>query len=159
MNCSKIMDMVYNDNDISFLTQIQIDFHTFFCSSCAREIERYQDARSIMKNGFFPSSPELSDSWANIENSIMAKVDMEEETETQYPVPGVLSTRGWVISGLIIMISLVTVFFAFDFKYLASESGMSFLLPIGITIGIVLTTYGALFIGSHLKELSERFGL
>ena len=36
---------------------------------------------------------------------------------------------------------------------------MSFLLPVGITIGVVLTTYGALFIGSHLKELSERFGL
>jgi len=29
----------------------------------------------------------------------------------------------------------------------------------GITIGIILTTYGALFIGSHLKQLSERFGL
>jgi hypothetical protein len=36
---------------------------------------------------------------------------------------------------------------------------MSYLLPVGITIGIVLTSYGALFIGSHLKELSERFGL
>jgi hypothetical protein len=30
---------------------------------------------------------------------------------------------------------------------------------VGITIGIVLTCYGALFIGSHLKELMERFGL
>jgi hypothetical protein len=36
---------------------------------------------------------------------------------------------------------------------------MSFLLPVGITFGIVLTSYGALFIGSHLEEFSERFGL
>jgi hypothetical protein len=36
---------------------------------------------------------------------------------------------------------------------------MSFLLPVGITVGIVLTSYGALFIGGHLKELSERFRL
>jgi hypothetical protein len=33
------------------------------------------------------------------------------------------------------------------------------MIPIGITIGIMLTGYGALFIGSHLKEFSERFGL
>jgi len=57
------------------------------------------------------------------------------------------------------MVSLITAFFGLDFKNLASESGISFLLPMGITIGIILTTYGALFISSHLNELSERFGL
>ena len=155
MNCSKIMEMVYDDNDISLLSQLQTGFHAFFCPSCAREIELYHEARSAMKEDFF-SSPS-SNSWAEIENSIMVKVETEEEAPCS--VPGILSTRGWIISGLIILISLVTVFFAFDFKHLASESGMSFLLPIGITIGIILTTYGAFFIGSHLKELSERFGL
>ena len=149
MSCSKIMDMFYDD-DTSLFAQIQIDFHAFFCPSCAEAIERYQAARLIMKEDFFPSS-------ADVEDSVMAKIEMEEETA--YSVQGALSTRGWVIAGLILIVSLVTVFFAFDFKNLASESGMSFLLPIGITIGIVLTTYGALFIGSHLKELSERFGL
>jgi len=151
MNCSKIMDMFYDDDNTPILAQLQIDFHAFFCPSCAKEIECYQRAKLIMKEDFFPVSQ-------RIEDAVMLKIEMEEE-ETAYTAAGALSTRGWVISGLIILISLVTVFFAFDFKNLAIESGMSFLLPIGITIGIVLTTYGALFIGSHLKELSERFGL
>jgi hypothetical protein len=44
-----------------------------------------------------------------------------------------------------------------DFIKVADTQGSSFLLPVGITIGAVLTGYGALFIGSHLKELSSRF--
>jgi hypothetical protein len=46
-----------------------------------------------------------------------------------------------------------------NFVAIANSEGSSFLLPVGITIGIVLTCYGALFIGSHLKELSSRFRL
>jgi len=115
------------------------------------KMERYQSANTIIKEDFLPPSPDL-------ENSIIVKIDAEQEDET-YAVAGGLSTFGWVIAGVVILISLVTVFFGLDFQHLALESGMSFVLPVGITIGIVLTTYGALFIGSHLKELSERFGL
>jgi hypothetical protein len=46
-----------------------------------------------------------------------------------------------------------------DFIHIAQEQGLSFLLPLGITVGVVLTCYGALFIGSHLKELSKHFNL
>jgi hypothetical protein len=115
------------------------------------KMERYQSAKTIMKEDFFPPSPDL-------ENSIMAKINKEQENEVYAPVGG-LSTHGWVIAGIVILVSLVITFFGLDFQHLALESGMSFVLPVGITIGIVLTTYGALFIGSHLKELSERFGL
>ena len=153
MSCSKILEMVYEDDNISLLEQVQISLHAFFCPVCAEEIEKYQSARAVLRKDFFPSVPK------NFENLIMAKIDFEEETENTFTIPGGLSTRGWVIAGLIIMISLVTAFFGFDFKNLTHEFGMSFILPVGITIGIVLTTYGALFIGSHLKELSERFGL
>jgi len=156
MNCTKIMNMIYEDEPMSFSGQIQMGIHTFFCSACAHEIENYQAARTIMKDDFFRSSP-------NIEDTIMAKLQFEQTEEEQgeysYANPGGISTRGWVIAGFVLMISLVTAFFGFDFKNLVSEYGMSFILPMGITIGIALTIYCALFIGSHLKELSERFGL
>jgi len=163
MDCSKVKDLVYeySGNDqgdagsMPLLTQIQISFHAFFCQKCARDIALFEDARTILSEDFFTSSPEL-------ENTIMMKIASEEElsgARDSYATPGGISTRSWVIAGLIVLISLVTAFFGIDFKNIASASGMSFLLPIGITIGVVLTTYGALFIGSHLKELSERFGL
>jgi len=152
MNCSKIMDIFYNEEPVSFPGQIQIWLHAFFCEECAAKIEKYNTAKIIMKEDFFPAAPGL-------ENTIMARLAIEEEQEDIIATPGGISTRGWVIAGLIIMVSLVTAFFGLDFQNLATESGRSFMLPMGITIGIVLTTYGAFFIGSHLKELTERFGL
>jgi len=162
-DCSRIKNLIYeysgssqySEGSMPLIDQIQVGLHTFFCQNCARETALYENARNILREDFFIQSPELED-------SIMVKIAAEEElsdTQECYAAPGGISTRGWVIAGLIIMISLVTAFFGIDFKNLASESGMSFLLPIGITIGVVVTTYGALFIGSHLKELSERFGL
>ncbi|MDR0501993.1 MAG: peptidoglycan-binding protein [Treponema sp.] len=170
MNCSKISDIVYEysgnepdgENAMPFLNQLQVWFHTLICPDCAREIEKLELSRRVMREDFLPSSAVLPDgrSWQSIEDSIMARINAQEETDAQtYAVPGGLSTRGWVIAGVIIMVSLVTAFFGLDFKNIAAETGTSFLLPVGIVIGTVLTTYGALFIGSHLKELTERFDL
>ena len=157
MSCSKIMDMVYEDDCMSLFNQFRVGLHTFFCSACTEEIENYQAARTMLKEDFFPHS-------LSIEESIMTKVYSEqnieeEQIETAYSTPGAFSTRGWVIAGIVLIVSFGTAFFGLDFKNLANESGMSFLLPMGITIGIVLTIYGALFIGSHLKEFTERFDL
>ncbi|MCL2441221.1 MAG: peptidoglycan-binding protein [Treponema sp.] len=152
MNCSKILNIIYNENPISFVNQLQIGLHTFFCQECAGKIEQYETAMTSMKQDFFQTPP-------NLEDTIMTRIEAENEQIENQSISGILSTRGWVISGLILMVSLITAFFGFEFRSLASESGMSFLLPMGITIGIILTIYGALFIGSHLDELSERFGL
>jgi len=167
MDCSKVKDLIYEysgneygQSSMSVLDQIQISLHTFFCQNCAREIELYENARNILREDFSAHSSELLTN-SKLEDAIMMKIAEEElyDAQESYTAAGGISTRGWVIAGLIIMISLVTAFLGIDFKNLASESGMSFLLPIGITIGVVVTTYGALFIGSHLKELSERFGI
>jgi len=159
MNCLKTMDLIYeysgNKHDpqdsMPLFDQIQVWIHTFFCENCAGEVKRLEEARNILRRELFYLSPDLED-------SIMMKIAAEEDMEIT-AVPGGLSTRGWVITGLIILVSLGTAFFGFDFKKIANETGISFLLPAGITIGIILTTYCVFFIGSHLKELSERFGL
>jgi len=155
------MDLVYeySGDDMPIIYQIQVGLHAFFCSACARQMETLEQARTILSEDFFVPSP-------NLEDSIMSRIAIEEEcasaldeTEEIFASPAWLSTRNWVIAGLIIMVCLATTFFGLEYQNLANETGKSFLLPIGITIGIVLTTYGALFIGSHLKELSQRFGL
>jgi len=159
MNCSKIMDLVYEysgsefapEDSMPLFVQVQVWLHSAFCPYCAQEIERLEKARNIMRGDFFASSPGLED-------SIMAKISEEKDIEP-YAVPGGLSTRAWAIAGLIIFISLATAFFGLDFKKIADETGISFLLPVGITIGIVLTVYCVFFIGSHIREFTERFDL
>ena len=155
MNCAKIMDKVYEQENMSLLSRVRIGLHLLICPACADEVERLELAADMLHNGFFPRPPDL-------EESVMAMIAAEEGSVSEAPeaeVPGGFSTRGWVIAGVVMLISLAAVFLSMGFNTVAVFAGMSFLIPIGITIGIALTSYGALFIGSHLKELVERFGL
>jgi hypothetical protein len=124
-------------------------------------VERFEVCRDILRSEFMPPSPA-------IEDTVMAMIaaDDEDIPEMQCaPVfnnaafPGGFSTRSWIITGIGMLVSLVTVFFGMEFNNVVVATGVSFLLPLGITIGIALTSYGAIFIGSHLKELSEYFGI
>jgi hypothetical protein len=149
------MDKIYEyaGEDMPVLLQIRVAVHLFYCPQCAQEAERFEAARDIMRNEFFPASPGLEES---LIGKILAEETGEEElSETETGV----SFKGWVITGIIIFLSLSTSFFGLDFTRVAVREGISFLLPMGIMIGAILTIYGAIFIGSHLKELSEWFGL
>jgi hypothetical protein len=174
MSCTKILDKVYeyageephSESSMPLLVQLQVGFHLLICPDCAQAVERFEVTRDILRYDFLPPSPGFEDlvmaRIAAEEGASLAafeEIDAIEETGPGALIPGGLSTRGWVIAGLVMLLSLATAFFGLDFNKVALDAGMSFLLPVGITIGIVLTSYGALFIGSHLKELSERFGL
>jgi hypothetical protein len=166
------MDKIYDAMDgepIPVPVHLEICLHLLLCPHCAEELKNLRAAQELIKNGFFPPSP-------GIEDAVMAKLpeyaagtelsDMSSDEEPLFigdslhsDFSAVPSFRNWVIIGIIILVSLSTVFFGMDFENIARSQGSSFLIPVGITVWVVLTCYGALFIASHLKELSDRFGL
>lgn len=155
MNCVKILDIVYEQEDMSLFNRIRVGLHLLVCPDCAQEVERFELCRDILNNDFMFSAP-------GHEDAVMPMISAEEEEiaeAREAEVPGGFSIRGWIIAGIVMLVSLATVFFGLEFNKIALISGMAYTIPIGITIGIALTVYGALFIGSHLKILSERFGL
>ena len=157
MRCAKILDIVYEQQeDMSLFTRIRVGLHLLVCPDCAQEVERFEVCRDMLQNDFLYPSPDLED-------AVMSMISAEEEAEIaeamNAEVIGGFSIRGWIIAGIVMLVSLATVFFGLEFNKVALIAGMAFTIPIGITIGIALTSYGALFIGSHLKDLSKRFGL
>jgi hypothetical protein len=155
MDCQTVLDTVYEaekDSSLPFLTQMRIWLHLLLCPSCAGELRNLRNVEEIMKTDFFPPSPDF-------EALLMERVVEETDMEEQMDAPAGFSFRGWVVIGFFVLLSLLSSFFGGDFIQIANAEGSSFLLPLGITIGIIVTCYGALFIGSHLKELSARFRL
>jgi hypothetical protein len=138
---------------IPFLNRLEIALYIVFSSRYAATYLRLEAVREILRSDFLPPVPELEDSIMDRINADTVEM-LYDEQNPAYEV----SFRGWVITGFIILISLAMSFFGMDFAR-TIPGAAAFLLPIGITIGVIVTVYGALFIGSHLKELSDRFGL
>ena len=156
MKCNDALDTAYEtETHFPLGKRLSLAFHIIFCGHCALHLENYEKVRSLLRTDFFPPSPDFSNS---IMNSIYHE-SFEEETDEQLLEAGGFSVKGWVIAGIVLLLSLATAFFGQDFTSIALDEGSSFLLPLGIITGIVITSYGALFIGSHLKEFSQRFKL
>ena len=155
MDCHTVLDAIYEaegDSPLSFLTQLRVDLHLLGCPGCAEELRKFERLKEVMKSDFFPPSPDFGD-------RLMERLGEESAIEGETDAPTGFSFRGWVIIGFFVLFSLSSSFFGVNFVQIADAEGLSFLLPVGITIGMILTCYGALFIGSHLKELSARFRL
>ena len=155
MDCDTVFDTMYEsegENSLPALIQMKIWVHLLFCSKCTEKLEKYQRLQAVMKDDFFPPPPEFED-------MLIERVVREADTIRNEDAPAGFSFRSWVIIGFFVLLSLSSAFFGIDFVEIASSEGLSFLLPVGLTIGMVVTCYGAFFIGSHLKELSTRFRL
>ena len=146
---------------MSIFTHLALELHLLFCPRCASALRRYRLGRELLASSF--QDPELkipSLELPDLGSPVMARLfDDKSFSEQQEGAVDALSFRRWVITGCVIVISLVSVFFCLDFMELSASAGSSLIIPMGLTIGIFISAYSALFIGSHLKELSERFNL
>lgn len=156
MTCDEVMEKVYEtfgEQEVPLLLRMRIMAHLCCCNRCAEEYRKLRTlTQTLIQDDFFPATP-----LSNIDN-IMEELERLEEVEINKErsvVP--ISLWGWVIIGFIMLIFLSSSVFGMDFMKVVSTQGRSFLLPVSLTIGCVVTGYGAMFIGSHLKELSDRF--
>jgi hypothetical protein len=155
MDCRTVMDIAYEsekDSPLPILTRMRIWLHLLYCPDCSGEISKLRNLEEVMKTDFFPPSPDF-------EEPLMECIYQEAEIEEETDAPTGFSLKSWVFTGFFVLLSLSSSFFGMNFEEIAKTEGSSFLLPVGLTIGMVVTCYGALFIGSHLKELSARFRL
>jgi hypothetical protein len=152
-----VINEIYNssrEEPLPFLVQLRQNMHLLFCPRCAEAVKIFDLLQDSANNDFFRPSPDITE---RVMKKIMDEAIAEEESGNSFSASGGFSVRGWIFAGCFLLLSLSTAFFGMDFGKLADDEGSRFLLPVGITIGAVLTGYCALFIGSHLKEFSSWF--
>lgn len=69
-----------------------------------------------------------------------------------------VSLRNWVLSGLALSASVVLVPAQRVFSLVIEEYGNRWMLPFVLVFGLSLSVFGALFIGTHMDELSGLVG-
>jgi hypothetical protein len=152
MKCKEALDTAYDSfgGELPpFGVRLSMALHVLFCGRCTQEMQVLEAARLYLQTSFFPDAPDFED-------SILERILAEEEDEMHFSsIPGGVPVRGWVIVGFIVLVSLLTAFF----NNISKAQDSPFLLSLGILMGLVITAYGAIFIGSHLKEFSAHFRL
>ncbi|MDR2510769.1 MAG: hypothetical protein LBC77_09025 [Spirochaetaceae bacterium] len=103
-------------------------------------------AERLMLESFMPPAPDIA-------GAVMLVIRKEA-----CGAPRKVTVKSWVFAGLFIFLSLTSAYFGGGFQTVAAFSGISFILPLGITIGLIITVYGALFIGTNLDALCKKFG-
>jgi hypothetical protein len=151
MNCKIVVESLYADAEGSFFFRLGRVWHLFFCARCAAEARKLEIAENLMRTGFMPPSPDVSD-------AVMAMLGVEEGSLLEEEGESV-SLRGWVAAGFFLLLSLTSAYFGGDFLKIAAVNGISFLVPVGITIGVALIAYAGFFVGAHLEMLRKKFGI
>jgi hypothetical protein len=159
MKHSTVIEKIYENESLSLFDRLGIAFHLLGCKRCIHDLARYENAREVMRSDFF--ADDFAEDRESVADYVMAIIGKEECAADALGglSPEILPIRNWIISGTVIIAALTTSFFGMDFNSLAHDFGSNFTIPLAITIGTIITAYIALFIGKHLKKLSELFGL
>jgi hypothetical protein len=153
MNCDKVLDFLYySDEGIPFITRLLIAFHVRHCPGCASHLRALRTASTLLEEDFFPPAK-------NIADSVMALARADEPFAESSCEHEVVSLRAWIITGFALLFSLSSVYLGIDYLTPIDTRTINFMLPVGITVGGVITAFCAIFIGCHIKELSKWFGL
>jgi len=133
------------DDYTSFPLSIKI--HLFFCDKCKKEIfeigEVLKGIRGICP---FPIKRDISD---QIMQSIKL-IPLNNEKS--------ISIINWLLAGMLLLGSTFLISFSNSLIWLKSCFGGNLEIPLNIILGIFISIYSSLFIGTHLDDLKRSIG-
>jgi len=136
MNCEKIMKQ-YLEHDHTRPLPLKVRVHFMFCKKCRREAELLMDSISGI-NGTAPFH--LNE---NITDSIMLGILLTGRSYSRH-----VRTSHWVIAGAVILSSIFMVSYSSSANWISCHFGRSFELPLHLVLGLSISAYVSLFIGS-----------
>lgn len=141
MKCEKVMDH-YCRLDVDERLPLRVRIHMLFCPACRHEVQ-YMEEKLVNFEGTFPFSMEHDASDAIMQMVRMSPVQYRRE----------VSSFKWLFSGFIIFASIMLLPFSKSLSWLNDYFGRQLMLPLHIVMGIAITIYAVLYVGTHLEQL------
>jgi hypothetical protein len=143
MKCKKIIDSFLNQDDSRYPVFL-IRLHIAFCSRCRKEIRTLQKifVKARTSSPFeMPGDMSGPVMRAIINSDVVYKKD--------------ISSGKWLFTGVVIFASIFLVSYSNSFIWLKSHFGSVLEVPLYMVLGLAITFYAALFIGTHIEMMRK----
>jgi len=120
--------------------------HLDSCPSCRATVERMRAALQAPASDAYGVSP----AEASVEDRVMAVVRLMPQPQRE-----LFSVRDWIIAGSVIVLSMALIPVGSDFGGFIAVVGASYALPLALVLGLGITIYSTLFIGTHIDEVMD----
>jgi hypothetical protein len=143
MKCNDVMTQ-FLELDNSKSIPLNIRLHILFCSDCRSEIFNLKkNIDSLAGDSMFKPKVDLTE-------SIMKNIELLEISYDHN-----ISIVRWVAVGLIILLSMFLLPFNNSFSWARGQFGGTLEIPLNIIMGLAITVYAVVFIGTHTKDLNR----
>lgn len=125
--------------------------HLSGCKGCRLEEAKLRLAMMALRSpDCLRTDDELTD---RIMTAVQAEPSPHEVTEPHGPMP----LRNWLLAGVLIFGGILGLHYSESFEWLRLAFGEAIDLAMGLILGVFLTTYLCLLVGSNLKRVQRLF--
>ncbi len=145
MKCEKVMDR-YFQLDVDDGVPMSIRIHMLMCPGCRKEVQ-FIEKQLVSLEGDFPYIMEHDAADTVMQLVRMSSVQYRKE----------VSSFNWILSGFIIFSGILLLPFNKSLSWLNDYYGGQLLFPLHVVMGILISIYAVLYVGTHLEELKASF--
>ena len=143
MKCEKIINTYLNQDDSRY-SAFQVRLHILFCRKCRTEIKAMQNIFvKARTNSPFIMPEDMADP--------VMRILFNSETFYEKNI----SSAKWFFPGAVIFSSIFLVSYSDSFIWLKLQFGGVLEVPVYIVLGLIITFYSALYMGTHTDELKK----
>lgn len=142
MRCDKFLDRL-DALDSAQAMDGAMRAHASRCEACSAAAARAQAAARAYRE----AANDRYSSGEVLDDRIMAMIRFVPPPHQE------ISIFDWLVAGAALAVSMLLIPFGKEFSGLKEMLGARYALPLSLALGIVLTCYMALFIGTHIDEV------
>jgi hypothetical protein len=142
MKCDDAIERFLQRED--YHIPLEIRLHILFCPLCRMEINRLRDFFISLRD-YAPYSIK-----EDLTDSVMRFIQEDDVDSVQH-----ISSRTWLIAGFVLLASNFIIQYSDSLRWLKTHFGRDLEIPLHIIMGLMISVYAVIFIGTHLEELKR----